>query len=234
MARVKVRSHISQNIIYTNEKWENLKNLRKKAITVMDIMRVEGFNCLAYGSLARGDIHKNSDIDIILKERLASYRIELIIDRMPFRLIKKSLIQATPNDVIKVHYHLEEDITISLLLTDFTSHAFEFYRFGGMVSLSDLEKNIRVAGIDKRLVLILPNDQGHYEKSVLDHPYEARKYLHISQAIIDQRIRVLSERDKKGRTGVFLHEDLHPDQNVELRLRELARENPLIRRRINQ
>lgn len=234
MTRVKILSHVSQEIRYSDEHWKNLERLRKNAITVMQLLRKGGIHCLAYGSLARGDVHTKSDIDLIIRDRMASYRLELVLDQIPFHLLEKSIIQATPNDIIKAHFLLENDITITLLLTDFTSHAFEFYHFGGAVSLTELKSKIRVAGVDKRLVLILPNDKGHFEKSLLDHPYEARKYLKVSQSMIDQRIRVLSERDKKGRTGVFLHEKLHPEQNIELRLHELARENSLIRRRMNQ
>ncbi len=232
MPRVKIIPHKAENVIYTPEHWNLLSSLRKRALKVLEILNRNGINCLVYGSLARGDIHANSDIDIVIIDTLASYRLELILDSLSFGLIEKSLIQATPNDIIKVHYLLEDNITLTLPLTSYATHAFEFYHFAGALSYEELSSDLRKPGVDKRLILILPNPDGHEEQSLTDHPYEAKRSLKVSQDIINQRIRVLTQRDKKGRTGVFLHEKLHPSQNVEQKLRELARKNPLIKRRL--
>ena len=82
-------------------------------------------------------------------------------------------------------------------------------------------------------MLIEPTEEGHIESSLSERQYEAAKLLNISQDMIDQRIRVLNRRDKVGRTGLFLNEELDPEQDVEEFLYQLSRTNQFVRRRLN-
>ena len=173
-----------------------------------------------------------SDIDILLTTRLPTYRIEVILDEAHESILHKKLVQATPNDVIKAIYELEDETSLAVLLTDFTHLAFEFYHFGGAVTHDQLENNTRVPGVDKRLVLIQPTPTGHHETSVIDHPAQAANIIGVSPQIVEQRIRVLTRRDKVGRTGIFLNEELGLEENCEERLQQLASTNQLIQRRL--
>lgn len=230
MTRVKIDLHAYNDVEYSEEHWNLLKNLRNKAMNVMEILEKRNFHPLCYGSIARGDVHENSDIDIVLKNRVPSYQLELMLESISNKITQIKIIQATPNDIIKAHYELEDNVTITLLLTKIKSNAFEFYKFGGAIDFNKLKNDKRVPGIDKRLVLIKPNSKGHKESPLSEFRYEARKILNISQNMINQRIRILTKRDKKGRTGVFLQKILNPNQNVESELRELSRTNSLLRR----
>ncbi len=230
---MKINHNQSAEIIYNDTHWNLLNDFRKRALQVTDTFAQNGFDSLTYGSIARGDIKKTSDIDIILQIKLSSYRVELILEEIEIPILSKKLIQATPNDIIKVHYELEGDICLTLLLTDFTSLPFEFYKFGGAINNSQLKSNIRVPGVDKRLVFIQPTETGHIESPLEDQLNEAPKILNVSRKMIEQRMRVLTRRDKIGRTGIFLKEDLDLSENVEEVLRNIANKNPLIRKRLN-
>ena len=234
MGRVKINRTGEGVVKYSPEHWEHLDNLRKHALKVTSVFAHHGIDSLTYGSVARGDVNPKSDIDIILLTQIPSYRVELILDETNLSLNHKKIIQATPNDIIKAHFEIEGDICITSLLTDFTSSPFEFYRFGGALNHKQLQDNERVPGVDKRLILIEPNDEGHKESPLIERQYEASKILRISQSMIDQRIRVLTRRDKIGRTGIFLNKDIGLNENIEEELRSIARHNPLIRRRLNR
>ncbi len=52
--------------------------------------------------------------------------------------------------------------------------------------------------------------------------------------MVTQRIRVLTRRDKVGRTGVFLNHPVALSENIEETLRNLARKNRLLRRRLQR
>ncbi len=234
MGRVKINRTGEGLVKYSPEHWELLDNLRKQALKVTSVFSHHGIDSYTYGSLARGDINPKSDIDIILLTQIPSYRVELILDETNLTLYNKKLIQATPNDIIKAHFELEEEICITSVLTDFTSSPFEFYRFGGALNHQELHDNKRVPGVDKSLILIEPTDEGHKESPLIERQYEASKILGISQSMVDQRIRVLTRRDKIGRTGIFLNKDVGLNENIEEELRKIARHNPLIRRRLNR
>jgi hypothetical protein len=199
---------------------------------VAQLFAESGIDSYTYGSVARGDIHADSDIDIVLLKQIPSYRVELLLDKCQSRILQKVIVQATPNDIIKAHYELEDDITITLLLTNFRQLAFEFYKFGGALTPTQLHSNIRVPGVDKSLILIKPTEAGHEEYSLHEYRFEAKDIVGVSQQMIDRRIRILTQRDKKGRTGVFLRKILHPSENIEEKLREIARTNSLVRRRL--
>ena len=234
MGRVKIDRTGDGVVKYSPEHWKQLDKLRKHALKVTTVFAHHGIDSLTYGSVARGDVSPKSDIDIILLTQIPSYRVELILDETNLSLNSKKIIQATPNDIIKAHFELEGDVCITSLLTDFTSSPFEFYRFGGALNHKQVENSKRIPGVDKRLILIEPNDEGHNESSLIERQYEASKILGISQSMIDQRIRVLTRRDKIGRTGIFLNKDIGLNENIEEELRSIARHNPLIRRRLNR
>ena len=66
--------HDERAVVYDSEHWELLETLRTRAASVMERLQSIGLDPYVYGSVARGDVTKNSDIDIIIPEPLSSYR----------------------------------------------------------------------------------------------------------------------------------------------------------------
>jgi predicted nucleotidyltransferase len=222
--------HEPREIHYDQAHWDHLQFLREKALGVIHKLESAGFKPFVYGSVARGDITKSSDIDIIILRPVSSYRIELVLDRP----LKRELVQATPSMVLKGHIHLPEDIVVTFPLFKLMSREEEFYRWGGFIDSKGLKENTRVSGVDKRLILIEPIEMGHNERGVIGHEQEVSKKLNVSLAIAKERVRVLTRRDSVGRTGVYLTRPLDPDENFEAVAKNLQDSDPALRRTIQR
>ena len=222
--------HEPREVHYDDAHWEHLQSLRSRALGVIENLESGGFKPFVYGSVARGDITKSSDIDIIILRPVSSYRIELLLDKP----LKRELVQATPSMVLKGHIHLPEDIVVSFPLFKLMSREEEFYRWGGLIDSEGMKENTRVAGVDKRLVLIEPTDLGHIEHGVAGYEKEVSKKLNVSLAIAQERVRVLTRRDNVGRTGVYLTRTLESDENFEVVAKSLQDSDPALRRTIQR
>jgi predicted nucleotidyltransferase len=229
---MKVKGQEDYEVHYTPDHWQIFRDLRKRAIHIAEIFANQGFDMLAYGSIARGDVKITSDIDLILQQLIPTYRVELILEQANIPILQRKLVQATPNDVIKANFQLEDEVTVTVLLTNPNRLPFEFYRFGGAVTYTQMLEEIRVPGVDKQLLLIQPTPTGHHALSIIESPQIAAQSIGISNQIVEERIRVLTRRDKIGRTGVFLNQVIPPDSNCEEFLHELAKKNSFIRRRM--
>ncbi len=222
--------NIYEEVTYTKEHWRLLQSKREKAVKILD--ELENYNIRGYifGSLARGDVHKDSDIDIIIFSPPPIYKLELILEESLGNIYSREIVQATPNHAIKMHIYVDPLTIISVPLVSLSRLEHEFYRFGGIIS-SKLARDYRkrVPGVDKRLVLIIPTDKGHIGQSIIGMESYVSKVLGVSVDIIKERIEVLSKRDEKGRTGVFLKRVLLPDESVDEVLRKLIDRNPKLR-----
>ena len=232
MVKVKIEHYAEKDVQYGEDQWDLLKSFRIQAMKIAAIFHTRNIDTLTYGSVARGDVKPTSDIDIIVCSQIPSFQLELMLEEFQIPIHSRKIVQATPNDVIKANYEIEENICLTLPLTQFTSMPYEFYRFGGAVSHEQLAKNIRVPGVDKRLMLIEPRPFEHHEVSLLDRLVGAGKLIGVSQAMVEQRVRVLSRRDKIGRTGVFLNYEVRDFENIEEALQNVAKSNRLVRRRL--
>jgi len=192
----------------------------------------EGLNPFIYGSIARGDVHNDSDIDIVIVQSIASYQIELILDKNGFNNYFREIIMATPADTVKLYIYLNELESITIPLSKFDKKSKEFYDFGGKVNLGQLDNNIRVPGIDKRLVLIQPNINGHEEYSIIGNEHLAAKQLNVSIDLINERKKVLLKREKFGKTGVFLKRPIEMNESTEDVLKKLVRKNSIVRKKL--
>lgn len=219
------RFHL-QEVIYEESHWDLLRELRGQAIETMECLRE--FSPLVYGSLARGDVHKDSDVDIVIPYVIPSCLLEICLES--FSVVERRISQATPWHLIKGVVELV-DATITFPLVQPTRIEHEFYQFGGFLALEQLFDESRVPGVDKRLVLIDPTETGHQELSVMGREHEVAKRLEVSIDIIAERVKVLQRRDKVGRTGVFLNKILSPDASFEMVLRALTSTNTQLRRR---
>lgn len=108
----------------------------------------------------------------------------------------------------------------------------EFYKFGGEINFNQLRAATRVAGVDKRLMLIEPTEKGHMESNIVGREELAAKILGVSAETVRDRVRALLKRDEVGRTGVFIKKELASDETFEMVLKKLADENPAVRRRM--
>ena len=123
---------------------------------------------------------------------------------------------------MKAHIEVDEQTTISFPLMEMRRVEREFYRFGGEINLSQLKADVRVPGVDKRLMLIEPTEKGHVESSIIGKEESAAKILGISAETVLDRVHALIKRDSVGRTGVFVKKELAPDETFELALKKLS------------
>lgn len=216
--------------VYDQDHWDLLQNLRSEALKVIEDLPFQSY---VYGSIARGDVHPGSDIDIILFENIPSYQLELSID-----YVSREIVQATPNALIKAHIHVNDRAVITFPMVAMNDIEQDFYRFSGCLDTQRITGRTgdrdRVPGISKRLLLIEPTEDGHIERSLLDDLHGSTKKLGISADIIQERVRVLTRRDKVGRTGVFLKVDVREDESFEQRLQKIADRNNIVRRMLQQ
>ena len=220
------------SITYSEYNWTLLKKKRAYAIRLLDIFVREGLNPFVYGSVARGDVSESSDIDIIFLQEIPSFQIEYILNKNGFENYFREIIMATPSDSIKLYIHLSELESITIPLSKLGKNVVDFYKFGGKVNLDNLNSDIRVPGIDKRLVLIKPNPNGHEEISIIGSESLAAKEVGVSLNVVNERKRVLLKREKFGKTGVFLKRELHFNEATEEVLKTLAKRKSIIRKKL--
>lgn len=221
------------NIVsYSEKDWDLLSSKRNNASDLLRIFEKKGFHPFVYGSIARGNVHQGSDIDVVFINPVPTYQIEFLLRAQGYERLFREIIMATPNDTLKLYIHLSELESITIPLTKFEKNNEEFYKFGGMVSLTQLQKEVRVPGIDKRLLFINPTEIGHVEYSILNREHIIAKEMDISLDTILERKRVLLKREKYGRTGVFLKEEIPFDQSTEEAIKKLVRRKSIIRKKL--
>src|SRR5665647_16977 len=223
-----------KEVTYSNLRWDQLKILRRKSVWVMEAL--EGFHLrsLTHGSIARGDVNQGSDVDVFIPEVQSSFIVETALEKAKIQINSRLIVQATPTYAMKAHIEIDEKTTVSFPLMEMRRVEREFYRFGGEVNLNQLKMNIRIAGVDKRLMLIEPTEKGHVESSVIGKEEFTAKTLGIAAETVLDRVHALVKRDTVGRTGVFIKRELLQDEPFELALKKLADLNPAVRRRMKK
>ena len=223
-----------QEVTYSGERWEQLKQLRGRAVLVMLALEAFHLRSLVHGSVARGDVHKSSDVDVFVPEVQNSFLVETALEKAGLRVNERLIVQATPTYAMKAHIEVSEFATVSFPLMEMRRVEREFYRYGGEASLSQLVGDVRVSGVDKRLMLIEPSEKGHVESSVIGREEFVAGVLGVSAETVLDRVHALLRRDVVGRTGVFVKRELAPDETFELALKKLSEQNPAVRRRMKK
>lgn len=221
-----------KEVRYTSARWNLLKEFRTKAIHLMKRLEELHIQSLVHGSVARGDVSKRSDLDIFIAEPPSTFILENALERTNFKVISRFVVQATPNYAMKGHIVLDEITMVSFPLMNLRKVEREFYRFSGEASLEQLRENFRVAGVNKRLMLIEPNEAGHIENSIVGRETQTAKVLGVSAETVLDRVHTLLKRNEVGRTGVFINRELNDDETFELALKKIAEEKSIVRRRI--
>jgi len=212
-----IRNPEFKEIIYDEKRWRILRSLREEAKEIMSILLKCGLKPITHGSIARGDVTRDSDIDIVIPYAVQPYLIELCIEKSDLKIYSKYIIRATPIATPKAY--IELDIygrrTISFPLSKLNTREWEFYRFGGLITYEDIVRERRVPGVNKSLVLIIPTELGHKETPVIGYEDFAARILNISIDTVLERVKVLTRRDEHGRTGVFLKYYLGSNESFE-------------------
>ncbi|MBN1245574.1 nucleotidyltransferase domain-containing protein [Candidatus Bathyarchaeota archaeon] len=233
MVATKPKKHAEyKEVVYSSARWALLGELREKATQIMTALEGFRLRTLVHGSIARGDVNKNSDVDVFIAEPQSSFLVETALERAHMPVNARLLIQATPNYAMKAYIEVDVGVSVSFPLMRMRRVEREFYRFGGEVNLNQLKAGTRVPGVDKRLMLIEPTTKGHAESSIINREEVAAKRLGVSAETVLDRVHALLKRDKVGRTGVFIKKELAPDETFEMALKKLADENPAVRRRM--
>ncbi|MFZ8795610.1 MAG: nucleotidyltransferase domain-containing protein [Acidilobaceae archaeon] len=219
---------------YEPWRWRLLEEKRSLAIKVMEVLRALYGSLVTHGSIARGDVSVDSDVDVVILDPPNPSLVELTLEKGGFKVRWKELVQATPTYTPKVYLYLDYKglLVVSYPLARLRPREREFYKWGGECTLDDLRKGVRTPGVDKRLKLIEPTDRGHRESPVIGREGYVARLLGISVETVIERVRVLTRRREHGRTGVFLKVELNPEDSVEEAVARVARENPMFRRRL--
>ncbi|MFX0084917.1 MAG: nucleotidyltransferase domain-containing protein [Candidatus Hodarchaeota archaeon] len=230
--REKVVRNIEQQYHdYTEEEKQILSELRERALEILHTLENNSIHAFVHGSIARGDISQTSDIDIYIPIKVPSYQIDLVDE---FAKADRQIIMGTPNSVIKAVLTKHDGVSISFPLSQPKERESEFYKFSGLLYLEDLLQERRIAGVNKKLLLIEPEGEGYWKSSVHANRKRTIEILGLSQRIIDERIRVLERRDIIGRTGMFLDYNLHPNENFDQALKKISDRNVIVRRVLNR
>ncbi|MDW7974650.1 MAG: nucleotidyltransferase domain-containing protein [Sulfolobales archaeon] len=222
-------------IIYEASRWKVLEEKREVARRIMMALLPLYSNTVVHGSVARGDVREDSDVDVVILDAPNPAILELLLERAGIKVVRREIVQATPSYVPKVYLYLrwDEKEVLSYPLAPLRPKEREFYKWGGECTLEDLERGRRTAGVDKRLYLIEPTERGHIESPVEGREDYVAKLLNISPETVRERVRVLTRRKEHGRTGVFVKEELG-EETVEEAVERLSRENPAFRRAIRR
>jgi len=233
MARpVKVADTVE--VVYDEERWVLFKRLRERTKEIMLTLSRRNVASIVHGSVARGDVDEASDVDIFVPSIVRSYEVELALGDAGFTPIEREIVVATPWQLPKAHIYLEQNSSVTFPLTKPKRLEVEFYYFGGAVDLRQVEREIRAAGVDKRLMLIEPTPRGHVESQVIGREAEVAKRIGVGQDIVQERVQVLTRRADIGHTGVFIKRKLAKDEGFETVLLQLFNENPEMKIRLRE
>ncbi|MGY0288558.1 MAG: nucleotidyltransferase domain-containing protein [Candidatus Methanodesulfokora washburnensis] len=209
------------HVIYDEEHWNLLKMKREVALRFMSRLFSFGVKSYVYGSVARGDVRKASDIDIIVLEPvLPLSSVESILAELGDP-VRREIVQATPRSTPKFYIHYEGMVTVSFPLCHLGEKESFFYRFGGMNDLKDVRK--RVPGVDKKLMLVYPVEEGHISIGVVGREALAAKILSIPIKVVEERVKVLRRRKEVGTTGLYLKYQLNTEEGLEEAILRLSR-----------
>lgn len=221
--------HVSGRLVtYDEAHWELLEGMRARAAQVQGAIPGDS---LVYGSVARGDVHQGSDVDLVVQDPLPSYAVELGLSR-GFHILERRITIASPGSVAKATVDLAEGAHVTWPLIPERDREEGFYLFGGALDARATGSRDRVPGVTKRLLLVVPVPEGHVESSVLGTEVEAAHALGLPLDVVRERVRVLARRDQVGRTGVFRSVKVEEGETFEQVLERMADTTPAVRRQV--
>lgn len=232
MAKKPVKRPEHREVVYDEQHWKLLKELRSKAIEIMKCLQKHNIAAIVHGSIARGDVSTKSDIDVFVQNPPSSFLIENALEHDGLPINQRLVVQATPSYAMKGYIEIDEQRCVSFPLMKLRSVERDFYKFGGKANLAILKNSLREKGVNKRLMLIEPTPTGHMESAIVGREQAVASLLGVSIETVLDRVHALLRRDKVGRTGVFIEKELSANETFEMVLKQLADQNPAVRRRL--
>jgi len=232
MAKKPLRRIEYREVVYNSKHWALLERLRLKTMQIMETLEKFHLKAVVHGSIARGDVTERSDIDVFIPQQPSSFTVETALEQAGIPTSKRLIVQATPTYAMKAYIETDENASVSFPLMKMRKTEREFYKFGGEATLKILQRSLRVHGVDKRLMLIEPTNKGHRESTIVGREHQVAKLLGVSVETVLDRAHALLRRNEVGRTGVFIERELASDETFEMILKQLAYQNPAVRRRL--
>ena len=232
MAKKPLKRVEYMEVVYNAEHWTLLEKFRQKTAQIMEALEKFHLKAIVHGSIARGDITERSDIDVFIPQQPSSFIVETALEKASIPVNRRLVVQATPTYAMKAYIEINGNTSVSFPLMKTRKVEREFYKFGGEATLRKLREGLRVLGVDKRLMLIEPTEEGHRESTIVGLEEQVAKLLGISVETVLDRVHALLRRDEVGRTGVFIEKELSADETFEMALKRLADQNPAVRRRL--
>ena len=229
-----MRALQENQVNYTAEHWDILARLREETKKMMQPLTDAHIHSIVYGSIARGDVSKTSDIDVYLPNPPSPTIITATLESAGIRYTRREIIQATPSYAAKAYIYLDELRGYSFPLVPLTPSEEDFTGFAGRITYHHLLDDSRVPGVNKDLILIDPNEKGHTETPIRGIEGIVAKKLGVDTRIVLQRQRTLERRSQVGRTGVYIKRELAPHESIGTVFNELAKSDSAIRRRLRK
>ncbi len=232
MAKKPLRRLEYKEVTYNARRWALLEKFRQKTMQIMEALEKFHLETIVHGSIARGDVTEKSDIDVFIPYQPSSFIVETALEQAGIVVNRRLIVQATPTYAMKAYVEINGKTSVSFPLMKMRKVEREFYKFSGETTLKNLREGLRVPGVDKRLMLIEPTEEGHRESTIIEREDHVAKLLGISVETVLDRVHALLRRDDVGRTGVFIEKELSADETFEMALKRLADQNPAVRRRL--
>jgi len=201
-----------KRVVYSKAHWRRLSALRSEARQILACLGRHGIEGVVIGSIARGDVHEKSDVDVFVTGVFQYYIVEEALLSCGFYIEYARIVKATPHSGVRLVYSLGARRFINIPVTIEKREEEEFIKYAGYLTVSDIEKNVRKPGINKKLVLIIPTKRGHEEHNIWGIEAEAARLLGISLSTIEERINARRRRFSKGRSGLFIDLTVRPEE----------------------
>lgn len=226
-----------KEVIYSHDHWLLLEEKRAKGLNIINALILCGFrSVILHGSVARGDVSKDSDVDVSLLYPYPISMIKLCLEENNFRIYDIRLVQPTPKHTPKVYIYVDpfEEQTISIPLASLDPYEIEYYKFSGFVTREEVISKKRAKGVNKKLLLVIPTEKGHVEMPVVGNEGYVSRLLGVSINVVKDRVEALTKRVEEGHAGLFINLSIPIFEEVETFVKKLCRENTAFRRAVSK
>ncbi|MEM0375446.1 MAG: nucleotidyltransferase domain-containing protein, partial [Nitrososphaerota archaeon] len=216
-----------RKVVYDERRWRILREKRGIAERILSVLHQVGItDAFVYGSVARGDVDEDSDVDAFIPHTVNPELLQARIEEALGGWARRVVVQATPTYAVKGYIYLDELTSISFPLVEMLPSEHEFYNVAGKIDLDGIRRGIRVPGMNKSLMAIIPVEDGHLEYPVELDVEKAAKLIGVNPRALRERVRVLRRRRDHGRTGLYRELELSGEETFSGVLKRLIETNP--------